>query len=69
MLVYAESTDFGGLWRDYLSYLPGVEVKFPVQGAPVEEKTPYADIKLARTRHNRHDRETNVYHLFINMCT
>ncbi len=67
IIVYAESAEFGTLWRDYLEYLPEVEVKFPMQGAPVEEKTPYADIKLTRTVHNRHNCETAVYHLFINM--
>jgi hypothetical protein len=64
-----ESAVFGSLWQEYLDYLPGVAVKFPMRGALEEEKTPYADIKLARTVHNRHNRETTVYHLFINMFT
>ena len=67
IVVYVESADFGTLWRDYLSCLPEVEVKYKLQGAPQEEKTPYADIKLARTVHDRHNRETTVYHLFVNM--
>jgi len=67
IIIYAESADFGNLWGEYLKYLPDVEVAYPMQGEPVEEKTPYADIKLARTVHNRHNRETAVYHLFINM--
>jgi len=46
-----------------------VKMEFPMQDAPVEEETQYADIKLARTVHNRHNRETAVYHLFINMFT
>jgi internalin A len=69
LIVYVENADFGTLWREYLKYLPDVEVAYPMQGAPVEEKTPYAGIKLARTVHNRHNRETAVYHLFINMTT
>ena len=44
-----------------------VEVEYPMQGVPLEEKTPYTDIKLARTVHLRYNRETAVYHLFINM--
>ncbi len=67
IVIYSENAAFGNLWGEYLKYLPDVEVAYPMQGAPVEEKTPYADIKLARTVHNRHDRETAVYHLFINM--
>jgi hypothetical protein len=69
IVVYVESADFGKLWRDYLSCLPQVEVKYKLQAAPKEEKTPYADIKLARTVHDRHKRETAVYHLFVNMKT
>ncbi len=67
IIVYAERAAFGNLWGEYLKYLPDVEVAYPMQGAPGEEKTPYADIKLARTVHHRHNRETTVYHLFINM--
>jgi hypothetical protein len=36
-------------------------------GDPLEQDTPYADIKLARTLHDRHNRETGCYHLFVNM--
>ncbi|MCX6583531.1 MAG: leucine-rich repeat domain-containing protein [Candidatus Aminicenantes bacterium] len=67
IIVYVESADFGKLWRDYLSCLLAVEVKYKLQGAPLEQETRYADIKLARTVHDRHNRETTVYHLFINM--
>ena len=69
IVVYVESADFGKLWRDYLNCLPQVEVKYKLQAVPVEEKTPYTDIKLARTVHARNDRETTVYHLFVNMKT
>lgn len=65
--VYVESVDFGKLWRDYLSCLVEVDVKYKLNDAPVEEITQYTDIKLARTVHVRHDRDTTVYHLFINM--
>jgi hypothetical protein len=67
IIVYVESADFGKLWRDYLSFLPQVEVKYKLQAAPMEQETTYTDIKLARTVHSRHDRETAIYHLFINM--
>jgi len=67
IVVYVESADFGKLWRDYLNCLPEVEVKYKLQGAPLEQETRYADIKLARTVHDRHNRETSVYHLFVNM--
>jgi internalin A len=67
LIVYVESADFYGLWQDYLSYLPQVGLKYKLIGVPVEEKTPYADIKLTRTLHRRHNRETGIYHLFVNM--
>jgi len=67
VIIYAENAAFGNLWGEYLKYLPDVEVTYPMQGAPVDGKTPYADIKLARTVHNWHNRENAVYHLFINM--
>ncbi len=67
IIVYVEKADFDHLWQEYLKYLPEVEVKYPMQGAPSEEKTPGAEIKLARTVHKRHNRDTTVYHLFINM--
>jgi hypothetical protein len=67
LIVYAESADFSGLWQDYLSYLPQVGLKYKLMGDPREENTPYADIKLARTLHSRHNRETGIYHLFVNM--
>jgi hypothetical protein len=44
-----------------------VDVKYKLTAGPDEEQTGFADIKLARTIHNRHDRETSVYHIFINM--
>ncbi len=69
IIVYVESADFRTLWRDYLSCLPEVEVKYKLQGAPLEQETPYTDIKLARTVHDRYNRETTVYHLFVNMKT
>ncbi|MFC2146294.1 COR domain-containing protein [Acidobacteriota bacterium] len=67
LIVYVESANFYGLWQDYLSYLPEVALKYKLIGDPVEENTPYADIKLARTQHERHNREIRVYHLFVNM--
>jgi hypothetical protein len=67
ILVYAESDDFIGLWRKYLAFLPTIETKYKIQGPLQTGKSPYTDIKIARTIHNRHDRQTAVYHLFINM--
>ncbi|MCI0470222.1 MAG: hypothetical protein L0Y73_01025, partial [Candidatus Aminicenantes bacterium] len=67
LLVYAESDDFTGLWRKYLDYLPEIELKYKLSAGPVEEPSHYADIKIARTKHNRHNKETSVYHIFINM--
>ena len=67
LIVYVESADFYGLWQDYLSCLPEVGLKYKLIGDPLEQDTPYADIKLARTLHERHNRETGVYHLFVNM--
>jgi hypothetical protein len=67
LLVYAESDDFDGLWQSYFNYLPQVELKYKQINGPTEEQSHYTDIKLARTIHNRHDRETSVYHIFVNM--
>ncbi|MCI0470650.1 MAG: hypothetical protein L0Y73_03225, partial [Candidatus Aminicenantes bacterium] len=67
LLVYAESDNFDSLWQKYLDYLPEIELTYTISSGPEEEKTRYADIKLARTMHNRHNKETSVYHIFINM--
>jgi hypothetical protein len=67
ILVYAESDDFMGLWRKYLEFLPSVEIKYEMREEIKVWKTQYTDIKAARTVHNRHDRETSVYHIFVNM--
>jgi len=67
ILVYVDNADFGKLWEEYLKFLPEVKIKYELQGAPMVEDTRKTDIRLARTIHNRHNHETTVYHLFINM--
>jgi internalin A len=67
LMIYVESADFLGLWQKYLRYLPDVALQYKIINGPTEEETPYADIKLARTLHDRQGRETGIYHLFVKM--
>ncbi len=67
ILVYAESKDFSALWKRYLDYLPGKDNLYPRQSGPTEIKTPWAEIKHAKTIHRREDRQTTLHHIFINM--
>ncbi len=67
IIAYVETTDFGKLWQSYLAYLPQIQYPYDLQGPVQEEKTPFAAIRLARTRFNRDGRETILYHLFVDM--
>jgi hypothetical protein len=67
IIVYSEATDFLDLWKKYLDHLPKIDFKYKMAKSPEEEKTAFAEIKLARTRHLREGELTDVYHLFVNM--
>ncbi|MFC2146554.1 COR domain-containing protein [Acidobacteriota bacterium] len=67
IVVYSEVEDFLGLWKKYLDHIPQIDFKHKLMDKPEEEKTNFAEIKLARAKHLRQGRETSVYHLFINM--
>lgn len=67
IVVYSEDPDFLDLWKKYLNHLPKIDFKYKMAESPGEEKTTFAEIKLARTRHLREGELTDVYHLFVNM--
>lgn len=67
IIVYSEAEDFYGLWQKYLTHVPDIDLKYKLTRAPEEEDTPWAGIRLARTRHSREGKEVIVYHLFVNM--
>jgi len=66
-IVYSEANDFPGLWKKYLDFIPGITFEYPMVGSIQEEKLEFKGIKSARTRHNREEKITEFYHLFINM--
>ena len=66
IIVYSETKDFSGLWKKYLDNIYEIDFRFPLKGI-TQEKTGYAEIKLAKTKHMREDEEVSIYHLFINM--
>jgi len=66
IIVYSEVNDFSGLWKKYLDNIYEIDFRFPLKGI-TQEKTGYAEIKLAKTKHMREDEEVSIYHLFINM--
>jgi hypothetical protein len=65
IIVYSEAPDFLALWKKYLNHLPKIDFKYKMAKSPEEEKTTFAEIKLARTRHLREGEEVYVYHLFV----
>jgi hypothetical protein len=67
IIVYSEAPDFLDLWKKYLNHLPKIDFKYKMAESPEEEKTNFAEIKLAQTRHLREGKEVYVYHLFVNM--
>jgi len=67
LLVYAEAENFGKLWKEYLAYLPGITYPHRLLANPEEMDTGLANIRLASTRHDRHGKQTILYHLFIDM--
>ncbi|MCX6580085.1 MAG: GTP-binding protein [Candidatus Aminicenantes bacterium] len=67
IVVYAEANDFSGLWKKYLNHIPNIDFKYRLSEEVQEKELPLTDIKLARTRHLREKKITEVYHLFINM--
>jgi internalin A len=67
ILVYSEVENFLDLWQKYLNHLPEIDFKYELTEPPEEQKTRFADIKLACAKHKRQGKETYVYHLFVNM--
>jgi internalin A len=67
IIVYSEVDDFLGLWKKYLSHIPGIDFEYKLLGKPEEQETGFAEIKLARAKHLRQGKETNLYHIFVNM--
>jgi small GTP-binding protein len=67
IVVYSEVEDFLDLWQKYLNHLPEIDFKHKLIENPEEQKTRFAEIKLACAKHRRQGKETNVYHLFVNM--
>ncbi len=75
ILVYADvdESKFDDLWQNYFNYIGQKEKKkvnypFPMQGPVKEVETGMADIKCARTTHSRHNKKTDLVHLFVKMA-
>jgi internalin A len=66
IIVYSDANDFSGLWKRYLGNIRKIKFKF-ILTEITEEKTGYAEIKLAKAKHMREGVEVSIYHLFINM--
>jgi hypothetical protein len=66
IIVYSEAYDFSGLWEKYLGNIKKIKFQFTLTEI-TEEKTGYAEIKLAKAKHTREGEEVSIYHLFINM--
>jgi len=75
ILIYAESKNFGELWRAYMGYITLINSKKNFITAhkltnlnDVSSNYPNAtDIRVARADHSREGIEIAVYHIFINM--
>jgi GTPase SAR1 family protein len=67
IVVYSEAVGFLGLWKKYLNHIAGIDFKHKLLGKPVELETNFAEIKLAHTKHLRQEKETTLYHVFVNM--
>jgi small GTP-binding protein len=67
VLVYCDTSDFLKLWQKYLDHIAEIEFEHPLTVKPEEQKTKLTDIKLARAVHLRSGKETQVFHIFINM--
>jgi small GTP-binding protein len=67
ILVYADSKNFEGLWKKYCAYLAEVDYPFALLGKVEQLETHMAEINCARTVHSRRDKQTSLYHVFINM--
>jgi len=67
ILVYAEASDFQQLWESYLEYIPTIDYKYKPSDKPKEVETGFASIKMARMRHQRDGKITEVVHFFVNM--
>ncbi len=67
ILVYADEETFDELWRKYVNHLREVDYLYPLDGAVKELNTGKGAIKCVRTTHSRHDKKTDLVHLFIRM--
>ncbi len=67
ILVYVESKSFKELWGKYFVYLDKVDYPFKLKGKQELMETELAELKCARTIHDRQGKETTLYHLFVHM--
>ena len=68
IVVYCDCPEktFSDLWKRYLAFVNEITFNHPLLS--LEEKpSEYANIKIARAIHNRHDKEVGIYHLFLFM--
>ena len=68
ILVYCDGPQdtFIPLWKQYQTCIQGLSFPHPLRSI-TEEVAPYAEIKMARAIHLRHEKEVGIYHIFINM--
>ena len=68
MVVYCDCSNetFVTLWKKYREHIGGIEYPFPLKSLK-EEDSGYAEIKIARAIHTRHEKEVGIYHVFIHM--
>ncbi|UCH96823.1 MAG: leucine-rich repeat domain-containing protein [Candidatus Aminicenantes bacterium] len=66
IIVYSDANDFSGLWKKYLDNIHKIDFQFTLT-EKTQNKTGYAEIKLAETKHMREGKEVSIFHLFINM--
>lgn len=67
VLVYCDTEKFTGLWQKYLDHIPQIQFEHRLSIGPEEQDSTHTETRLARAVHIRSDRETEVFHIFINM--
>lgn len=67
ILVYANVKNFGKFWKNYIDFVSKHNYKYKFELIEDVKAYNYADIKLAKAKHIRNEKEVFLYHLGINL--
>jgi len=67
IIVYADVTNFGTFYKNYLNYVKSHPFKYPLISLTEDSSIPYSELKKITVVHNRNGVEVNMHHIVINL--